>query len=186
MGKKCPTDEEIKDAAASFKKASHYTCQYLHTDDVKKENIPYQESYWENNANTLYINMRLLGLSDEIWVNERLKCGFSNQQTIHCQTDRSPTHHIIPVCLSSRVNKILEPKGFNININDGRNGIILPPTKDSKINFAQGVAHETIHNDNKVYNNYIITMIANVSTESELWEALNPIKKQLYDGTFQL
>ena len=179
--------ETIQEAAKEFKKTSCYKCQFLLSNKINTKLIPYQDTYRtsrKEDAHRLYDNMVLLGLKEDIRYQAWLKFQFEE-----IGITRSPTHHIIPTSLfDDTIHQLLESKGINIDINDTRNGIILPPKKNSTEHFTKGISHALIHHP-KHYGQYkqqIMTVINSISTESELWEALDHIKEQLYNGTFKL
>ena len=142
-------EEIIKQEAQDFRMKSCYKCQFLRHEDVIKYNIIYQDLSQGGNTWTLYNNMRLLGLTDDIWVNECLKFHFRQRKFT-----RSQTHHVIPKTLIGDSSVKLNLKEL---IDDGRNGIILPSTSNCEYNFALGTAHGKHYSD---YDDYVKKLIA--------------------------
>ncbi len=179
MGKKCPSKSDIFDLAKKFreeqKQNKYYKNQYLLNSDIDQASVEFQDLSREGNTPTLYKNMRLLGLSDEIWVKEALYCGFSTKK-LH----RSPTHHIIPInFLSDSSIKI----DLHKIIDDGRNGIILPNISNCEYNFTLGTAHG---NHSSEYEQFIKEQLSKCISTNDVWEMLDDIKPKLYEGSLPL
>ena len=170
------TNEEILRMAKDFRSNSNYKCQYLLSSDIKCDNIKFQDLSQGGNTWTLYNNMLILGVNDEIWINEYLICRFRKKKTLNNNFIRSQTHHVVPKSLIGVSSIQLDLKTI---IDDGRNGIILPTTTNCAYNFALGTAHGNHSTD---YDNKIREEISGCTRIEELWPLLDTIKTELYEG----
>lgn len=161
--------EEIQKAAEAFRKNARTCYQFLRSDKIIRENIEFQDlDHNEGDTKTLYINMVLLGLDEAIAFEEKHKYHFKDNGL-----KRSQTHHVIPKSMKDMVQK------YNIHVDDGRNGIILPHQDNCECNFAIGVVHGRKHC--RTYNDEIKERISNCKTADEVWAVVDIIKQELYD-----
>ena len=179
-------DKEIITMAEKFRKRSCYKCQFLYSDDLITENLKYQSFTQEGDTEVLYKNMRLLGLTDEIWVNEALICHFVKAESKGEKLKRSPTHHIIPKSVFKKTSfqKILKERNLDIIVDDGRNGIILPNGQNRVFCFSKGTAHTGDHTDD--YKAIIERRIEKCTSEQTFWEIVDEIKEDLYKGSLHI
>ncbi len=185
----------VMNEAKSFKASPDYKCQFLLYNDINIKLIPYQDKTihlsekkdndkvkkrkQKKNATLLYINMMLLGLNEAIAINELRKFKFRNQKYPLHDIVRSQTHHVIPMESYDYVKQIDK----NINLNDGRNGIILPYKDNAIFNFAKGSPHKGSHPN---YTKEVERRIATSKSEDELWAIVDVLKWELYEEKIEL
>lgn len=166
---------KILKAAADFRKNGTWNLQYVKSNDIPLDKISVQKLGKEAVASILYDNMVTLGLPEDIAKTEYNV--FQLQKTLFRRTQ---AHHIIsgksPAAEESR--KIL--KKFGIDINDGRNGILLP---NNKAHFAKGSKHGTSTTE---YDKTVYGRIKDCSTKEELLDKLDEIKNDLYNGVLPI
>ncbi len=159
--------------ASQFRKYSTYECQFIKNLNLSNDIIASQTFGYEGRAGILFRNMIKLGMSDEIWHKENVYRAFYKQA---CLT-HSQAHHVIPSS-SEKCRKILQK--FKIDINDGRNGIILPM---DKLNFAKGSLHGK---NTKEYEEYVYKQIKNCKSQKAVFDKLDEIKMGLYNGEIRI
>jgi hypothetical protein len=182
MDKNNLSEDEILTMARDFRNSQNYNykCQYLLSNDIITANTDYQDLSQGGNTWTLYNNMLILGVSDEIWIYEYLICGFRKRKTETSKYIRSQTHHVIPKSLIGDCSINIDLKSI---IDDGRNGIILPTTTNCEYNFALGTAHGNHSSD---YDSKIRKIISGCKCVEELWPLLDSIKSDLFNGSCHL
>lgn len=157
--------------AKRFRESCSPDLQFVSSYDVLTNRIMEQKLGLQPSAPILYSNMVKLGLPETIAKTEYDQ--FELQKTIF---QRVNAHHIVsgnsPAAQKSR--EIFAKYGLDIN--DGRNGILLP---NNKANFARGSKHgtSTVDYDNEVYDR-----IKYSTSQEDLVEALDEIKQDLYEG----
>lgn len=166
---------KILKAAAEFRKNGTWNLQYVKSNAIPLEKISEQKLGKDPVASILYDNMLTLGLPEDI-ANEEYNV-FKLQKTLFRRTQ---AHHIIsgnsPAAEESRT--LL--KKFGIDINDGRNGILLP---NNKAHFAKGSKHGTSTTE---YDKAVYERIKNCSTKEDLLNKLDEIKSDLYNGVLPI
>ncbi|MBQ4408475.1 MAG: AHH domain-containing protein [Bacteroidales bacterium] len=166
---------KILKAAAEFRQNGTWSLQYVKSNDIPLDKISKQKLGNKAVAGILYDNMVTLGLPEDIAKTEYNV--FQLQKTLFRRTQ---AHHIIsgnsPAADESRI--LL--KKFGIDINDGRNGILLP---NNKAHFAKGSKHGTSTTE---YDKAVYERIKNCSTKEELLKTLDEIKNDLYNGVLPI
>ena len=164
--------KDVLKAARVYRKQLNWKAQYVLSDDVPSETILTQTFGKAKDGTVLFNNMKKLGVSNEIPELE--------QKTFNI-TGVSPSHHIVggKTIYADESRKIFAK--YNIDINDGRNGIVLP---NGEQNFARGTIHSGSHSEE--YEKMVYERIKNCSSEKELWSAIDDIKKGLFNGTIKL
>ena len=161
--------------AANFRANGSWSLQFVKSNDIPTEQIFKQTIGKEAKASTLYNNMVKLGLPEDIAKTEYNV--FKLQLT---SFRRTQAHHIVSGnSAAAKESRAILDK-FGIDINDGRNGILLP---NNKAHFAKGSKHgtSTVEYDNAVYER-----IKNCSTKEELLNKLDEIKNDLYNGVLPI
>lgn len=159
--------------ATQFRKVASYECQFVKNARFSDEILKSQILGEEGKAGILYKNMLKLGMTDEIWQHESQLKAFYKEACIK----RSATHHIVPV-KNEKCRKILQK--YKIDINDGRNGIILPM---DKLNYAKGSLHGS---NTKEYEEFIYKQIKNCKSQKAIFAKIDEIKEGLYNGEIKI
>lgn len=162
---------DIYKTASEFRKNGTWNLQYVKWHNIPMDKVSTQHIGKRANAKTLYINMVILGMPEDITIIE--KKVYKLQST---DIRRTKTHHIISGTSKAAEKSREILKKFNIDINDGRNGILLP---DNKGHFAKGSKHGTSTID---YDNAVYERIKNCTTKEDLLNELDKIKDDLYYG----
>ena len=161
--------------AANFRKKVTEDMQYVKSQNIPLDKVAKQQIGQKPDASTLYNNMVILGLPEDITIME--KKVYKLQSTdIH----RTKTHHIISATSPSAAKSREKLKEFDIDINDGRNGILLP---DNKGHFAKGSKHGKSSNE---YDNAVYERIKDCTTKEDLLNRLDEIKNDLYNGVLPI
>ncbi len=165
-------EKAILKAARVYRQQLNWRAQYVKADEVPIDKIQTQAFGKPKDATTLFKNMKKLGVSNEIP---------DQEQNIFKIIGVSPSHHIVGGRseYANESRKIFET--FKIDINDGRNGIVLP---NNILNFARGTKHSGSHSEE--YEKYVYEQIKNCKSEQEIWKEIDKIKGGLFNGTVQL